>query len=172
MSLLSSFHHFEAHMIISAQYKFTNHHGEENARLSRDQSILASSSIDTHWALSLSSRLLFGIPKTYTERLETLFVDELVYVDHWHHFMAECLQQWQESVSWSFMLLMFVPFSSNFLAQLIVSLTEQMHYFYFQLQFLPFGPYYHYLCAPAVSWSGQSSFKTTANMSDQRHRLL
>jgi hypothetical protein len=91
---------------IIANYRFTNHHNQEVARLSRNQSILGEQPYEPSWFSTGTSRLLFGIPDTHRAYLEDIYVYEMLHRTHWSSFISTCLDEWKLSLSWAFPLLL------------------------------------------------------------------
>jgi hypothetical protein len=79
-------------------YRYSNHHGEEHARLCRTQQILAAPPQQTHWTHKATSVLLFRIPDLYRARFDAAFVDKQIYVYHWQRLVAKCAQEWATSL--------------------------------------------------------------------------
>ncbi|OCH87220.1 hypothetical protein OBBRIDRAFT_796399 [Obba rivulosa] len=93
-------------MVLHNQHQ--THHGEEVARLSRDQQILESSTpTRRRWLYAPLRHLLFKIPAYYEDRLEDLFTDRIVYIHQWRDFMGECREEWKQYGSWTLALLLF-----------------------------------------------------------------
>ncbi|KAJ7136840.1 hypothetical protein C8R44DRAFT_767978, partial [Mycena epipterygia] len=75
--------------------KYITHYGQEHSRLSRDQSILFDPEQKHPWISTLMGYLTFKTFDIYIARLDDVFVDHIVYVDQWSHFMNDCLQDWR-----------------------------------------------------------------------------
>ena len=67
-----------------------NHFGQPHSRLSRDVSILNAKTPHTHWLSSTLSRILFGVPASFVDRLERLVVNDMVYDKQFQEFCANC----------------------------------------------------------------------------------
>jgi len=77
-------------------HRFSTHHGEEHARLSRDQVILAYETHESSRVASLTSLLSFRTSDFYVKALNDLYVDHLVYTHQWQPFMKRRVQEWQK----------------------------------------------------------------------------
>jgi len=93
-----------------ASHKFLNHFGQSHCRLSRDQSILDSEPSRTHWLSSILSRILFGVPASFVDKLERLFLDTMVYTKDFREFFSNCQEDRRLFINLSFgaMLMHFV----------------------------------------------------------------
>jgi len=93
-----------------ASHKFLNHFGQAHCRLSRDQSILDSEPSRTHWLSSTLSRILFGVPASFVDKFERLFLDTMVYTKDIRDFFAACQEDRRLFINLSFgtMLMHFV----------------------------------------------------------------
>jgi hypothetical protein len=87
---------------ITASHRFSTHYGQEHCRLSRDQTILSAPKRRQHWMSSAMSRLLFGLPANCVDKFESLWVDDIVYVEQWRDFMTSCQEDRKLFVSWAF----------------------------------------------------------------------
>ena len=83
---------------LPARNRAINLHGEENARLSRDQMLTADYEVETSRVLSLASYLLFNVPETHLSTLKKLFVDDIAYTEHWQKFIRGMIQEWIQAV--------------------------------------------------------------------------
>lgn len=87
--------------------RYETHYGQEQARLSRDAEILDDD--DSEGSQRLKKTLSLLTLKTidpYQKRLDSLFVDRLVYGNDWDAFMSSCIKGWQHSIVGSFGLLL------------------------------------------------------------------
>lgn len=85
-----------------ASHKFLNHFGLPHCRLSRDQSILDVEPSRTYWLSSILSRILFGVPASFVDRFERLFLDTMVYTKDFREFFANCQEDRRLSINLSF----------------------------------------------------------------------
>jgi len=85
-----------------ASHKFLNHFGQAHCRLSRDQSILDSEPSRTHFLSSTLSRILFGVPASFVDRFERLYLDTMVYTKDFREFFANCQEDRRLFINLSF----------------------------------------------------------------------
>jgi hypothetical protein len=86
---------------VVASHRFSTHYGQEHCRLSRDQTILPIRAVRQHWLPSTLSRLLFGLPANCVDKFESLWIDDMVYVEQWRDFMTSCQEDRKLVVSWA-----------------------------------------------------------------------
>jgi len=89
--------------------RYETHYGEEQSRLSRENSIIAQDEQEIQWTKPLISVLSLRTADQYLTRLESLFIDEFVYGHAWNAFMATCIKGWQRSGLNSAALLLYAP---------------------------------------------------------------
>jgi len=77
--------------------RFYTHHGEEQARLSRDTPILVDNDNDNEirWTERVISLVTFKSSTTYLKTLNQIWTDHFVYAMDWNPFMAQCIQGWR-----------------------------------------------------------------------------
>jgi hypothetical protein len=85
-----------------ASHKFLNHFGQAHCRLSRDQSILDSDPAQTHWLWSTLSRALFGVPASFVDGFDRLYLDTMVYTKDFRDFFAACQEDRRLFINLSF----------------------------------------------------------------------
>ncbi|KAI0676467.1 hypothetical protein C8Q78DRAFT_961205 [Trametes maxima] len=90
-----------------SRHRMQTHYAQEHARLSRDQLILDLPEVPRSRVFSAASCLLFGIPQRYSEQLDRLFSDEIVFVHPWRDFAQRARSEWQQYLSWSLALSIF-----------------------------------------------------------------
>ncbi|KZT69941.1 hypothetical protein DAEQUDRAFT_709260 [Daedalea quercina L-15889] len=90
---------------IVLHHRFTIHHGEQFARLSRDQSILDCPATTPSRLFRAISRLCFRIPEANVHELDELYVDNLVYAEPWRNAMKAHRDDWLLHASWALGLL-------------------------------------------------------------------
>lgn len=79
-----------------------NYYGEENARLSRDQRMVTAAPRQAPFLVALLTRmLLFNIPRSISENLDSIWIDGLVYADAWAQLMSSTLSNWRETSLWT-----------------------------------------------------------------------
>ena len=75
--------------------RFYTHHGEEQARLSRDSPILMDNDNEIRWTERVISLVTFNSSTTYLKTLNQIWTDHFVYAMDWNPFMAKCIQGWR-----------------------------------------------------------------------------
>ncbi|KAJ7924641.1 hypothetical protein B0H13DRAFT_2184436 [Mycena leptocephala] len=79
--------------------KYLTYYGQENSRLSRDQSILFDPEQKHRWISKVMAYLTFKTSRTHLARLDDVFVDHMVYADRWAQLVGDCLKQWRATAS-------------------------------------------------------------------------
>ncbi|KAF9568681.1 hypothetical protein CPC08DRAFT_351324 [Agrocybe pediades] len=74
--------------------RYETHYGEEQARLSRDNSILFDDDTELEWTKPIFSLASFRSADVYMKRLNTIFVDRFLYTVDWDSFMKQCISDW------------------------------------------------------------------------------
>ncbi|KAJ7810555.1 hypothetical protein B0H13DRAFT_542756 [Mycena leptocephala] len=91
--------------------KYLTYYGQENSRLSRDQSILFDPEQKHRWISKVMAYLTFKTSRTHLARLDDVFVDHIVYADRWAQLVGDCLKQWRATASGAFAgLVLHLPF--------------------------------------------------------------
>jgi hypothetical protein len=85
-----------------ASHKFLNHFGQAHCRLSRDQSIIDAEPSQSHWLSSILSRLLFGVPASFVDKFERLYLDTMVYTKDFREFFKNCQEDRRLFINLSF----------------------------------------------------------------------
>jgi len=86
--------------------RFINRFGEvQGARLARSQSLEATSQTCPSLLFRLISRVLFNQPRKYLDELNLLWVDNIVYAEHWQVFNVAKIEEWYGVCSMASMLL-------------------------------------------------------------------
>jgi len=70
--------------------------------LSRDQSILDLEPSRTHWLSSILSRILFGVPASFVDKFENLYLDTMVYTKDLREFFSNCQEDRRLFINLSF----------------------------------------------------------------------
>ncbi|KAJ8517926.1 hypothetical protein ONZ45_g4948 [Pleurotus djamor] len=82
-------------MLISS-HRFTTHYGQESARLSRTQPILA---LPTYTDNDTKSKIMqytsLGLSEIYKNKFEEIFIDDVVYIDEWNKFIKSSMKDWK-----------------------------------------------------------------------------
>ncbi|KAJ7634769.1 hypothetical protein FB45DRAFT_474018 [Roridomyces roridus] len=86
--------------------RYLTQYGQENSRLSRDQSVLYAPETKHQWVSTLANRVSFNISERYLAQLDDVFVDHLVYSEQWKNLIAGCLKDWRASLHGAFFGLM------------------------------------------------------------------
>lgn len=86
----------------TASHKFLNHFGQAHCRLSRDQSILNAEPSRPNWLSSILSRFLFGVPASFVDRFERLYLDTMVYTKDFREFFENCQEDRRLFINLSF----------------------------------------------------------------------
>ncbi|RXW16482.1 hypothetical protein EST38_g9372 [Candolleomyces aberdarensis] len=126
---------------VVANNRYWTHYGQEQARLSRDTSILEETSGQTAWGSSIASAVSLRVSDFFASRLDTIFTDDYVYVMDWQKFMTQALGKWRGAFVQSLALLMlhifcfFLPVSrtlaivsAGFLSSSILISAILIHY--------------------------------------------
>ena len=81
----------------SAQQKFMNFAGQPAARLNRDQAVY---DIEIHRSILITilSPLLFFAPDVNLQKLECVFLDEMVNQVPWKAFLGQLQEDWKEFI--------------------------------------------------------------------------
>lgn len=107
---------------VIAHNRYWTHYGQEQARLSRDTSILSGPEDQVSWPSTLSSAVTFRSSAWFEDRLNTIFTDNFVYAADWQGFMKRSLGKWRAAFMQSLAVLVlhifafFVPGISQGLA--------------------------------------------------------
>ncbi|CAK5278717.1 unnamed protein product, partial [Mycena citricolor] len=76
--------------------RILNFHGEDCARLSRDQYVLYPRT-RAGWSENVLKVLTFGIWNDFVARLDDVFVDHVVHVHLWKGLIVDCLAEWESA---------------------------------------------------------------------------
>ncbi|KAF4618656.1 hypothetical protein D9613_009952 [Agrocybe pediades] len=74
--------------------RYETHYGQEQARLSRDNSILIDDDTELEWTKPIFSLASFRSADLYMKRLNTIFNDRFLYTIDWDSFMKQCISDW------------------------------------------------------------------------------
>ncbi|KAF7355801.1 hypothetical protein MVEN_00908200 [Mycena venus] len=77
------------------QNRYLTHFGQEYSRLSRDQAVLYDPETKNQWLSTIASRISFRTFDRYLAQLDAVFVDHLVYSEHWKTLVAGSLEDWR-----------------------------------------------------------------------------
>ncbi|TFK73478.1 hypothetical protein BDN72DRAFT_814413 [Pluteus cervinus] len=92
-------------MYIFVRQRFNNFHGEQGARLDRDQSVHGTVRGRRTWLVKCFSPLLFSAPDVHLRGLEKMWVDGLMHHSAWTHFIKKLIDEWQEFILFATVLL-------------------------------------------------------------------
>ncbi|KAF8206670.1 hypothetical protein K438DRAFT_1816255 [Mycena galopus ATCC 62051] len=81
-------------------------YGQEYSRLSRDQAVLWDPEAKNQWVSTVASRISFKTSDRYLAQLDGVFVDHLVYEEHWKSLVTGCLRDWRGASHGAFLALM------------------------------------------------------------------
>jgi len=82
--------------------RFATYYGEEHAQLDRLQRMLPSDDADCPWISLVAHHTCWGMPNLFKSQLQDIFVDDRVFVDQWASFMSRCVDDWSQSLRWTF----------------------------------------------------------------------
>jgi hypothetical protein len=85
---------------IVANHRFFTHFGEDHCRLSATHSVLDGPARKHSFILTAISKVLFDMPDEHRTRLETLWVDNLVYTSAWRKYVSERIQDLKLNMLW------------------------------------------------------------------------
>jgi hypothetical protein len=87
-------------LLVPANHRFFTHFGEDHCRMSSTHSILEAPERKRSPILAAISKVLFDIPNGHRERLENLWVDELVYASAWRKHVSERIEDLKLYMRW------------------------------------------------------------------------
>ncbi|KAN0131684.1 hypothetical protein V8E53_010526 [Lactarius tabidus] len=88
-----------------AHWKFLYAHGQQHARLFKDQTIYSEEKPPRSLLITLLSPVLFLAPEVHLKEVEKLWTDEIIIETVWKSFMTKLLGEWEELVLWSTVML-------------------------------------------------------------------
>ncbi|KAH9973818.1 hypothetical protein BGW80DRAFT_1306583 [Lactifluus volemus] len=88
-----------------AHWRFLYFHGQKHARLERDKTVYDEPLRERTLLITLVSPLLFLAPEVHLRDLGKLWMDEIIIETVWRAFMAKLLEEWQDVVLWSTVML-------------------------------------------------------------------
>nr|GAT59184.1 predicted protein [Mycena chlorophos] len=77
--------------------RYLTFYGQELARLSRDQAVLYDPATKHEWISTVAARVSFQTSSRYLQRLNDVFVDRIVYAEHWGTLLTGCLRDWRST---------------------------------------------------------------------------
>jgi hypothetical protein len=84
----------------TANHRFFTHFGEDHCRMSSVHSVLQAPDRKKSIILTAISKVLFGLPNQHRERLERLWVDDLVYASAWRKHVSERIGDLRLKMIW------------------------------------------------------------------------
>ncbi|KAH9962948.1 hypothetical protein BC827DRAFT_1375672, partial [Russula dissimulans] len=88
-----------------AHWRFLYFHGQRHARLVRDQSVYDKPQRERSILITLLSPLLFLAPEVHLREMEKLWTDEVIIETVWKSFMTKLLEEWEDVILWSAVML-------------------------------------------------------------------
>jgi len=89
---------------VVANHRFFTHFGEDHCRLSSIHSVVEVPAVKRSLIFTVISKVLFDLPIEHRERLEKLWVDNLVYSSAWRKHVAERVSDLLQTMTWIFAL--------------------------------------------------------------------
>jgi hypothetical protein len=83
-----------------ANHRFFTHFGEDHCRMSATHSVVDTPAGKRNLILTTISKALFDLPTEHRERLENLWVDELVYGSAWRKHVSERVEDLLQKMTW------------------------------------------------------------------------
>ncbi|KAI0655108.1 hypothetical protein C8Q70DRAFT_924357 [Cubamyces menziesii] len=80
-----------------ARHRYNTFHGEDYARISRDQKRYDKPTPQRTGAMEIGTVLLFNMPVRRAEELDQLFIDDIAFGMHWREFAAAILKEWHDT---------------------------------------------------------------------------
>ncbi|KAH9898370.1 hypothetical protein C8Q73DRAFT_788557 [Cubamyces lactineus] len=80
-----------------ARHRYNTFHGEDYARISRDQRRYDKPAPQRTGAMEIGTVLLFNMPVRRAEELNQLFIDDIAFGMHWRDFAAASLKEWHDA---------------------------------------------------------------------------
>ncbi|KAI0296416.1 hypothetical protein BC826DRAFT_968067 [Russula brevipes] len=93
--------------VIVANHRFFTHFGEDHCRMSSVHSVLQAPDRKKSIILTAISKVLFDLPDQHRERLEQIWVDDLVYASAWRKHVSERIEDLKLKMIWIFGLMMY-----------------------------------------------------------------
>jgi hypothetical protein len=84
----------------TANHRFFTHFGEDHCRMSSVHSVLQAPDRKKSIILTAISKVLFDLPNQHRERLEQLWVDDLVYASAWRKHVSERIEDLRLKMIW------------------------------------------------------------------------
>ncbi|KAI9458569.1 hypothetical protein BJY52DRAFT_1169896 [Lactarius psammicola] len=81
-----------------AHWRFLYFHGEKNARLDKHQTVYREAKRERTFFITLLSPVLFLAPEVHIQEIEKLWTDEVIIETAWKSFVPKLLEEWQELI--------------------------------------------------------------------------
>jgi hypothetical protein len=83
-----------------AHWKFLYVHGQQHARLIRNQTVYSGPNRPRSLLITLLSLVLFLAPEVHLKEVEKLWTDDIIIETVWKGFMRKLLGEWEELILW------------------------------------------------------------------------
>lgn len=93
---------------VIARHRFDTYHGQQYARINRDQRRLGPRNTHRPFSLRILEVALFHAPQMLEQELELLHVDDLVYTIHWRKFISARMADWKQASLYATGIMMYV----------------------------------------------------------------
>lgn len=79
-----------------AHHRFLNFHGQNGARLCRDQTLYGKKGYDRSPLINILSPLFFSAPDEHLRGLERIWIDGVIVYPQWKHFIEKLKSEWSD----------------------------------------------------------------------------
>ncbi|KAH9031675.1 hypothetical protein EDB85DRAFT_1328466 [Lactarius pseudohatsudake] len=88
-----------------AHWRFLYIHGQQHARLIRNQTVYSGEIQKRSLLITLISPMLFLAPEVHLQDIKKLWTDEIIIETVWKNFMTRLVGEWEELILWSTVML-------------------------------------------------------------------
>ncbi|KAH9074152.1 hypothetical protein EDB83DRAFT_2515916 [Lactarius deliciosus] len=88
-----------------AHWRFLYIHGQQHARLIRNQTVYSGENQKRSLLITLLSPMLFLAPEVHLQDINKLWTDEIIIETVWKSFMSKLVGEWEELILWSTVML-------------------------------------------------------------------
>ncbi|KAI9438581.1 hypothetical protein H4582DRAFT_182781 [Lactarius indigo] len=88
-----------------AHWRFLYIHGQQHARLIRNQTVYSGGKQERSLLITLLSPVLFLAPEVHLQDIQKLWTDEIIIETVWKGFMTKLVGEWEELILWSTVML-------------------------------------------------------------------
>ncbi|KAH8987810.1 hypothetical protein EDB92DRAFT_2014060 [Lactarius akahatsu] len=88
-----------------AHWRFLYIHGQQHARLIRNQTVYSGVKQERSLLITLLSPVLFLAPEVHLQDIKKLWTDEIIIETVWKSFMTKLVGEWEELILWSTVML-------------------------------------------------------------------